>query len=97
MASQSEFHVTSSEQSGSSLSPARRITQEAVAEALRSVREGRIFDLDIGRFTGMPLSPVHVPFTVTTYRTPRGLANQGDQAWLTTTRTRPSGGSCLSS
>jgi kynurenine formamidase len=82
MANESEFQVASSEQSGPIPSPARRITQEAVAKALRSVREGRIFDLDIGRFTGMPLSPVHVPFTVTTYRTPRGLANQGDQAWL---------------
>jgi len=67
---------------GTSSSPARRITPEAVLEALRTVREGRIFDLDIGRFTGMPSSPVHVPFTVTTYRTPRGLANQRDQAWL---------------
>ena len=82
MASFGEFQRASDSPAGSALSPARRITPETVVEALQSVRQGRIFDLDIGRFTGMPPSPVHVPFTVTTYRTPRGLANQGDQAWL---------------
>jgi kynurenine formamidase len=82
MASFGEFQRASDSPDGSASSPARRITPEAVVDALQSVRQGRIFDLDIGRFTGMPSSPVHVPFTVTTYRTPRGLANQRDQAWL---------------
>jgi kynurenine formamidase len=64
------------------ISPARQITPETIAGAARLVRTGRVFDLDTGRFPGMPESPVHVPLTVTTYRTPRGLANQGDQRWL---------------
>jgi len=67
---------------GQAVSPAQRIPPELIAEAAALVRTGRIFDLDTGRFPGMPESRVHVPFTVTTYRTPRGLANQGDQPWL---------------
>jgi kynurenine formamidase len=63
-------------------SPAQLIRPEAVADAAKLVRTGRVFDLDIGRFTGMPVGAVHVPFTLTTYRTPRGLANQDDQDWL---------------
>jgi kynurenine formamidase len=63
-------------------SPALAVSPATVLAALSLVREGRVFDLDIGRFTGMPVSPVHVPFTVTTYRTPWGLSNQGDQDWL---------------
>jgi kynurenine formamidase len=82
MTSLSGFQGASGEPGAPSSSPASRITRKAVVKALSSVREGRIFDLDVGRFTGIPLSPVHVPFTVTTYRTPRGLANQGDQTWL---------------
>lgn len=63
-------------------SPAREIRPESIVDAAKLVRTGSIFDLDTGRFPGMPESSVHVPFTVTTYRTPRGLANQGDQHWL---------------
>jgi kynurenine formamidase len=63
-------------------SPALGIKPETIAAAAKLVRTGQVFDLDTGRFPGMPESPVHVPFTVTTYRTPRGLANQADQSWL---------------
>jgi kynurenine formamidase len=63
-------------------SPARQIKPETIVDAARLVKTGSVFDLDTGRFPGMPESPVHVPFTVTTYRTPRGLANQNDQEWL---------------
>jgi kynurenine formamidase len=62
--------------------PAQRVTAEAIVGAAELVKAGQVFDLDTGRFPGMPESPVHVPFTVTTFRTPRGLANQGDQHWL---------------
>lgn len=41
-----------------------------------------MYDLDCGRFSGMPLFPAHPPFQVLTYRSPRGLENQGDQDWL---------------
>lgn len=68
--------------SNGTASPARQIKPEKIVEAAGLVKTGSIFDLDTGRFPGMPESPVHVPFTVTTYRTPRGLANQGDQQWL---------------
>lgn len=64
------------------ISPARQIEPETITNAAKLVKTGCIFDLDTGRFPGMPESPVHVPFTVTTYRTPRGLANQEDQHWL---------------
>jgi kynurenine formamidase len=63
-------------------SPALQVKPETIVDAAKLVRTGHVFDLDTGRFPGMPESPVHVPFTVTTYRTPRGLANQGDQHWL---------------
>jgi kynurenine formamidase len=69
-------------ESGVAVSPAREIEPATIAEAARLVSTGQVFDLDTGRFPGMPESAVHVPFTVTTYRTPRGLANQGDQPWL---------------
>jgi kynurenine formamidase len=45
-------------------------------------RHGRVYNLDCGRFPGMPLFPGHPPFQVLSYRTPRGIDNQGDQEWL---------------
>jgi kynurenine formamidase len=44
--------------------------------------QGRVYDLDCERFPGMPLFAGHPAFQVLSYRTPRGLANQGDQEWL---------------
>jgi kynurenine formamidase len=49
--------------------------EEAVREALGLVRSGRVFDLDIGRFPGMPHHPAQPGFDVATYRSPRGLRN----------------------
>ncbi|MFL5916931.1 MAG: cyclase family protein [Gaiellaceae bacterium] len=69
-------------ETGVATSPASRVEPETVVDAARLVKTGQVFDLDTGRFPGMPESAVHVPFTVTPYRTPRGLANQGDQHWL---------------
>lgn len=49
-----------------------------VLSALQLVREGRVFDLDSGRWPGMPLFSGHPPFQVTTYRTPWGIRASGD-------------------
>ena len=44
-----------------------------ILKALRSPQVGTIYDLDAGRWLGMAVHPVHPPFTITTYRTPRGM------------------------
>ncbi len=55
-----------------------RISSTDVLEALSSVREGRIFDLDSGRSRGMPQAAVHPPYQLLTYRTPAGFQREGD-------------------
>ena len=62
--------------------PARQATCADVLGALALVTHGRVYNLDCGRFPGMPIFPGHPPFQVLSYRTPRGIANQGDQEWL---------------
>ncbi len=62
--------------------PAAKLTAADVLRALSLVNEGRIYDLDCGRFGGMPVFPGHPPFQVLSYRTPRGLENQDDQEWI---------------
>ncbi|MBV8996710.1 MAG: cyclase family protein [Pseudonocardiales bacterium] len=62
--------------------PAAKLTREHVNQALALVTQGRIYDLDCGRFPGMPVFPGHPPFQVLSYRTPRGLDNQDDQEWI---------------
>jgi kynurenine formamidase len=62
--------------------PAHRLSQSDVREALALAVQGRVYDLDCGRFPGMPLFSGHPAFQVLSYRTPRGLINQGDQEWL---------------
>lgn len=62
--------------------PATNLSSADVRGALALVTEGRVFNLDCERFTGMPLFAAHPPFQVLTYRTPRGLDNQRDQEWL---------------
>lgn len=62
--------------------PARKLDSSDRLAALQLIKEGRLYDLDSGRFSGMPLFPAHPPFQVLSYRTPRGLENQGDQEWL---------------
>jgi kynurenine formamidase len=47
-------------------------------QALTLVKKGEIYDLDSGRWPGMPVFPVHPPFIMTTYRTPQGLRTQKD-------------------
>jgi kynurenine formamidase len=55
-----------------------RLGPRDVLAALALVNEGRIFDLDPGRFPGMPEWGGHPPFMLTTYRTPKGMGMQGD-------------------
>ena len=54
------------------------LAAEDVLDALRLVRRGRVFDLDCGRFHGMPQWEGHPPFLLTTYRSPAGTRLQGD-------------------
>ena len=62
--------------------PADRLSQPDVRDALALAVQGRVYDLDCERFPGMPLFAGHPAFQVLSYRTPRGLVNQGDQEWL---------------
>jgi kynurenine formamidase len=56
---------------------------DALQRALGQVREGRLYDLDCGRWHGMPVWSGHPVFQVLTYRTPRGVHLQGDHDhWL---------------
>jgi kynurenine formamidase len=62
--------------------PAAGVTANDLLGALALVKQGRVYNLDCGRFPNMPIFPGHPPFQVLSYRTPRGIANQGDQEWL---------------
>ena len=59
--------------------PADRTGARERLAALSLVQTGRLYDLDCGRWPGMPGGSVHPPFQVVGYRTSRGLRNQGDQ------------------
>lgn len=41
------------------------------------VRTGTVYDLCSGWWAGMPVAAAHPPFALTTYRTPRGMRNEG--------------------
>ena len=58
------------------------MTPASVVAAAKLVKQGKVYDLDPGRFRGMPLWPGHPPFEVLTFRTPLGEYNQKDQGWL---------------
>mgnify|MGYP000536509901 CR=1 FL=1 len=53
-------------------------TPAHLLDALRVPRRGEVYDLDCGRWAGMPVFPVHPPFILTSYRTPRGVRVQQD-------------------
>ena len=55
------------------LGASERVSQTGILGALRCVQNGNVYDLDAGRWPGMAVHPVHPPFTLTTYRTPRGM------------------------
>jgi kynurenine formamidase len=54
-----------------------------IVSALSLATKGQIYDLDSGRWAGMPLFPAHPPFILTSYRSPHGWRNQHDyDDWL---------------
>ena len=61
--------------------PAQLLGTADVLAALRLVRVGQPHHLTVVGGPGCPGS-LHPPFQIIGYRTPRGLRNQGDQAWL---------------
>ena len=64
--------------------PAGDLSRADVLAALRGATQGRIYDLEVERFRGMPIHPAHPQLEVVSFRTPRGIHNQGDQEWLKT-------------
>jgi len=55
-----------------------KVTSEDVLAVFGSVTRGRVFDLDPGRYTGMPQWDGHPTYLLTTYRTPNGTRVQRD-------------------
>ena len=53
---------------------------QRVLAALLLAGEGRVFDLDIGRFPGMPHHPAQPGFDVVTYLSPQGSSNERQRA-----------------
>lgn len=62
--------------------PLHALGAEDVLKAAALIKSGKIYDLDCGRWPGMPLWHGHPPFQVLAYRTPRGIQIEGDQTWL---------------
>jgi kynurenine formamidase len=58
------------------------MTPASVVTAAKLVQKGKVYDLDPGRFRGMPLWPGHPPYELITFRTPMGEYVQKDQGWL---------------
>jgi len=70
--------------SGDELGALNEMTPASVVAAAKEVKTGTVYDLDPGRFRGMPLWPGHPPYEVITFRTPMGEYVQKDQGWLMT-------------
>ncbi|MYB29137.1 MAG: cyclase family protein [Acidimicrobiaceae bacterium] len=49
--------------------------------ALALIERGQVYDLDCGRYPGMPVYEGHPPFQVVNYRTSRGIEKQCDHQW----------------
>ena len=62
--------------------PAEALTAQNVLTAASLIRTGQVYDLDCGRWHGMPQWEEHPPLQVLSYRTANGLALQRDQDWL---------------
>jgi kynurenine formamidase len=58
------------------------ITPESLLAALTIPQRGEMFDLDPGRFNGMPRDPLSPPFHVVSHRTPHGVRAEGDIDFL---------------
>ncbi|HST54403.1 MAG TPA: cyclase family protein [Solirubrobacteraceae bacterium] len=62
--------------------PLDRLGAPQAAAAARLITTGAVYDLDCGRWPGMPQAAGHPPLQLLNYRTPRGLRIQRDQQWL---------------
>lgn len=58
------------------------VSSRSILNAIQLVKEGRVYDLGLERFHGMPLPGMHPPLEIMTYRSIRGMLNQGDQEWI---------------
>jgi kynurenine formamidase len=65
------------------LGAVHRKRPEDIVAALQLIQRGEIYDLESGRWPGMPLFAAHPPFIVSSYRSPRGMRNQRDLAGWT--------------
>jgi kynurenine formamidase len=63
------------------IGPIVDLPREQVLRSLGLVRQGKVIDLAVPRFRGMPLFPGHPAFEVHAFRTPRGLRVAGDKPW----------------
>ena len=59
-----------------------RLTPSHVLRAASLVQTGRVYDLALERFRGMPTPVVHPPLELLAYRSPSGLRNEGDVGWV---------------
>ena len=66
--------------------PIDALGPEDVLAAAALIRHGRVYDLDCGRWHGMPTWDEHAPLQVLSYRTAHGIAVQNDQTWLAGSR-----------
>lgn len=55
-----------------------RLGADDVLAALQATNDGRVFDLDAGRFNGVPQWDGHPKFMITAFRTPAGSRVNGD-------------------
>lgn len=62
--------------------PGGRIEVTGLLDLLSMPTQGEVYDLDPGRWPGMPIWAGHPPFQVMTYRSPHGIRVDGDQEWL---------------
>lgn len=59
------------------------LTEQSVLDVFRLVSRGRVYDLDSGRWPGMPLFAGHPAFQLSRYRTAQGMGVQHDlDGWL---------------
>jgi kynurenine formamidase len=65
-----------------------RLGPDVVLAALREVTSGQVFDLDAGRFVGMPQWDGHPVFSLTSFRTPHGSRHDGDIDLLNPSRNK---------
>jgi kynurenine formamidase len=62
--------------------PISAVGADDVLAALQLAKRGKVYDLEVERFRGMPLHPAHPQTEIVTFRSPKGIQSQRDQAWL---------------